>query len=301
MIIINPKYLTINANSLHINVVPIGIVHYSNTTAILNRAIQNTILPTYDAQKKFVPLPVNLSPKLLAYYISTLSKPQEWPFARGSNTTLLQPDDVITDYNWSIEGKNFTTTAIYDKNGILKYEPIMYLTVAKINVTGSSDKLVVTNVLGWTVIQSELHTNIVTSDSCSIKHGSVYPSFTYYAAPLWNLSYDKPINEMSPTASKDLCSSDQSKKVECTATYTNVAYSTFFPNFEFNNGIQVSQSNVQMANGQEQLFSTKCASDISEADNPFVPEFPLTSTLPLLIAFSVFVVIFQIRNRLIRN
>jgi hypothetical protein len=273
----------------------IGIVTDDNKEQTMNELIQKTIFLDLGENTETL-TSINQFPnkaELGENYLTELTGNQEWPFAEGSKVQLLQTGDIVAEISWTKTSSSwdFNTIAILDKNGQVKFEPLMYFSADTVLVHGSEHTLTVTNFLGWTTVKVILGMNtFVDPEGCEILTAveRIPKIESLWAAPIWYADV------LRPSAQKYLdkpCYNDQGDRVQdknfyCADAQATAVYSAFFPNWKISpTEVEIKKGDLPMSTGIKTLTKVFCT-----------PEFPLTSVLILVIAISGIIVMMKSKS-----
>ncbi len=170
---------------------------------------------------------LTLPSQILQQYANILSANTGWPSKENPIwTSAIEEGDQIAKVNWSLGSQQIQTFAIVDPQGRVKFEPLMYFMPSSITVGGSSDKLEVKNMLGWTVVKAKLETIFDSPDNCSIVNA--VPKVEIETALLY---YAKSIEKVDQFQFGK-CPSHSNKVWECVRGQAVVAYRAIFPKFD---------------------------------------------------------------------
>lgn len=268
-------------------------VDSSNRQSAITQLIENTVFVKLDKSGSISPENTFTkidtfydNPKILSYYKEILTTEQEWPFGNGKKVPLFEIGDQIIEMEWSVNDGTETikTAAVVDKEGEIKFEPLMYLTPDEIKIGGSHHRLEITNMLGMTVVYADLSSQFFSPDNCSIlTDRDKIPHIDARTAPLWTLDVGNPSSEIYTL---EHCQNDSTKPVDCTESETTVKYAAFMPNWSISwTEFTTSQSDLPMAAGEVELYTeVVCA-----------PEFPLTAIFILVVTISGIVALMRLK------
>ena len=203
------------------------------------------------------------SPQLQETYREILQTDQDWPFGRAQ---LLETGDYVAEIHLNTKSpdgtvKTITSTAVFDENNKLKFEPLMYFTPAEVFVGGSHHILEVKNALGWTVVRANITANVQSSDKCQIttpQERIAVPDF--HTLPVWyvNVSVLSPI--IKPSGQ---CETNPNLELQCAEAAANVAYSAFFPNWKVEGpNVAINKGDLPMATGGVRIYDDTCANGV---------------------------------------
>jgi hypothetical protein len=201
------------------------------------------------------------SPELQDTYREILQTDQDWPFGRGQ---LLETGDYVREISLDTKApdgtvKAITSTAVFDENGRLKFEPLMYFTPTEVFVGGSHHILEVKNALGWTVVSATITANIQSSDKCTITTPQDRIALrNSRTLPAWHINFI----DISPLInSTGSCETDPDLKLQCANAAAKVAYSAFFPNWKIQGptSVEVSKGDLPMSTGETTIYDIACA------------------------------------------
>jgi hypothetical protein len=201
------------------------------------------------------------NPELQDTYREILQTDQDWPFGRGQ---LLETGDYVREIHLDTKApdgtvKSITSTAVFDENGRLKFEPLMYFTPTEVFVGGSHHILEVKNILGWSVVHADIAATAQSMDKCTITTPQDGIAFTnYHTLPAWNVTVvelSQLINASGP------CQTDPSLELQCANAIVKVAYSSFFPNWKIQGptNVEVTKGDLPMSTGRTTIYDITCA------------------------------------------
>jgi hypothetical protein len=155
---------------------------------------------------------------------------------------------------------------VFDENGRLKFEPLMYFTPTEVFVGGSHHILEVKNALGWTVVRASVTANVQSSDKCTITTPQdrilVRNSHTM---PAWHINFVDLSPSINPSGP---CKIDPGLQLQCANAAEKVTYSAFFPNWKVQGpaNVEVTKGDLPMSTGETTIYDIACADGSKEVE-----------------------------------